>query len=136
MKQPRELLVMAESDYEKTLAQAGMLKLADIVSTIDILQSASGRMRYGVNRRIEMEMTAVKLCTEASSEKTDTELEKRVIRLESIVSALGSDNQSAVQQRPKPSASAPPVKRPSAEEMEKLRSEAVPMTQWQEIKRT
>ena len=133
MKQPRELLVMAESDYEKTLAQAGMLKLADIVSTIDILQSASGRMRYGVNRRIEMEMTAVKLCTEASSEKTDTELEKRVIRLESIVSALGSDNQSAVQQRPKPSASAPPVKRPSAEEMEKLRSEAVPMTQWQDV---
>ena len=131
MKQPRDILVMAESDYEKTCAQSEKLKLADIVDTIDILQSASGRMRYGVNRRIEMEMTAVKLCSENTG-KDSSELEKRIIRLENIVSAIGSDA-SAVQQKPKPSPSSPPVKRPSAEEMEKLRSEAVPMTQWQDV---
>lgn len=132
MKQPRDILVMAENDYQKTCAQSEKLRLSDIVNTIDILQSASGRMRYGVNRRIEMEMTAVKLCSD-NTEKTDSELEKRIIRLENIVSAIGSDTSAVMQPKPKPSPSSPPVKRPSAEEMEKLRSDAVPMTQWQEV---
>ncbi len=136
MKKPRDVLVMSESDFEKTSAQASSMQLSVIISAIDSLQSAYDRMMHGVNRRIEMEMTAVRLCSDSNT-SDNSGLEQRIAALEKIIGALKADP-SALQnsvQMPvsKPKAPAPPIKKPSAEKMEKLRREAVPMTQWQEV---
>lgn len=136
MKQPRELLVMSESDYERTSAQAKRLDLSSVIHVIDLLQDALDRMLHGVNRRIEMEMAAVTLCSRETSSDTSA-LEARIKALEDAVSTLRMAPAAAVQTaaQPKQSASAPapPIKRPSSEDMEKLRREAVPMLQWQEV---
>ena len=135
MKKPRDVLVMSESDFEKTSAQASSMQLSVIIGAIDALQSAYDRMMHGVNRRIEMEMTAVRLCS-VSSTSGDSDLEQRVAALEGIVAALKTDPSLLQRVQMPVSKSKPPapsVKKPSPEKMAKLRSEAVPMTQWQEV---
>lgn len=136
MKSPRDVLVMSESDFETTSKQALSIPLSEIVCTIDILQNALEKMLRGVNRRIEMEMTIVRLCT-PSEQKDISALEKRISALESALNTIKSQPVTYVQQPvhnetnySKPSQ---PVKRPSSEDMEKLRKEAVPMTQWADV---
>jgi len=76
MKQPSDILVMSAADLKRTAEQADKMQLPFIISAIDTIQSAHDRMLRGVNRRIEMEMTAVKLCTDGK--KNAAELEERV----------------------------------------------------------
>lgn len=134
MKQPRSVLVMSEADFDRTAQQAEQMKLPFIIGAIDLLQSAHDRMLHGVNRRIEMEMSAVRLCSGSLSDSSA--LEERISALESTVASLRSEPSLFVKEEPakKPSqVSMPPVKRPSPEEMENLRKNAVPMTQWQDV---
>ena len=132
MKQSKEFLVMSENDYEKTKQQSEAVKLSYIIGVIDILQSAYDRMLHGVNRRIEMEMTAVKLCSENKSVDISA-IEARISAVESSLSAIRSDPSVLAASQHKAAAPSPPVKRPSSEEMERLRKDAVPMTQWQDV---
>ena len=135
VKQPRDLLVMSENDYEKTEAQARATDLAGIIRMIDMLQDALDRMLHGVNRRVEMEMTAVRLCGKGASFDASA-LEQRIAALEELVGSLGKYPGAAVaadSHKPDKNTPAPPVKRPSDEKMEQLRREAVPMTQWPEV---
>lgn len=134
MKQPRNVLVMAESDYQKTAAQAEKTKLSFALRAIDMLQAAHERMLRGVNRRIEMEMTAVRLCGESRPSASAT-VEERLAALEKTVAQLKNDPSPVTATVPRPAAHAPspPVKRPSVEEMERLRQNAVPMTEWPDV---
>lgn len=136
MKVPRDIIVMSESDFEAASKQAMEFPLSDIVYTIDVLQTALEKMLRGANRRIEMEMTAVKLCT-PTVQKDTSSLEQRISALENTVNALKSQPMSYAQQPVRTSETeykpSPPMKRPSSEDMEKLRKEAVPMTQWPEV---
>lgn len=135
MKKSRHILVMSEDDFQKTSDQAQQLSLSVILQTIQTLQNAFERMNRGVNRRIEMEMTMVRLCsTEPSSDPAA--LEARIKTLEGALKRLQTNPPSAAPREiPKTTAAppAPPIKRPSAEEMERLRKEAVPMTNWQDV---
>ena len=135
MKQPESVLVMSEDDLKKTSEQASKLQLHFIISSIDKLQSAYDRMLHGVNRRIEMEMTVVHLCSESKSPDISA-LEKKVAALEDalsrIISNPGAIAASGVQ-RPASGAVLPQPKKPSTEEMAKLRENAVPMEQWPEV---
>lgn len=133
MKQPASILVMSENDLEKTGKQADKMQLSFIIGAIDTLQSAHDRMLRGVNRRIEMEMTAVKLCSD--SKKSDFALEKRVEALEKALSLIKSDPSVITKTSAASSAPKAPVaaSRPSAEKMKALRENAVPMTNWQEV---
>lgn len=134
MKNPRDIMVMSDDDYQKASQQAMAIPLADVVNAIDVLQLALEKMLRGANRRIEMEMTAVRLCTPVTggSPTADSALEKRVAKLERAMIGLSELPEKPAAER-KSAAAPPPVKRPSKEQMEKLRKDAVPMTQWPEV---
>ena len=134
MKNPRDILVMSEKDYLDTASQAETLTLPFIISSIGKLQSAYERMTRGVNRRIEMEMAVVGLCSKEASDTSS--LEARLASVETYLRSLKTAPVPAVQTEAAPAkanVTSPPSKRPSADEMERLRREAVPMTQWQEV---
>ena len=133
MKQPASVLVMSEDDLNKTAEQAEKLQLPFIIGAIDALQTAHDRMLRGVNRRIEMEMTAVKLCSD--SKKAASSLEDRVAALEKALSLIKTDPTMITKATSGSSSPKAPVAaaRPSAEKMKELRDNAVPMTNWQEV---
>lgn len=139
VRDPGRMLVMTENELKKTEEQASSLSLREIVRVIDLLQSAYDRMLHGVNRRIEMEMAAVILCSPEQSQPVlaDAALTERVDRLEQIAASINDIPSKAQALQPSEQRAAikgsPPVKRPSTEDMEKLRKEAVPMEQWQEV---
>lgn len=132
VKDARPFLVMSEAEFQKTTEQALAMPLNVIISAIDELQGAYERMLRGVNRRTEMEMTAVRLCT--PSNKLSEDIGDRLAALERQVELLKSNPPVAVQesrQKQQAQTRTPPLKRPL--DMEKLRNEAVPMTQWPEV---
>ena len=139
MKKPRDVLVMSDEDYKKTESQSEALPLAEVISGIETLRSAYENMQRGANRRVEMELTAVKMCdTPASSNAVmDPNFEKRLVALENALKNPVRAASAAATPVQKASSSSPAapirMKRPSAEEMEKLRSSAQPMTQWPEV---
>ena len=133
MKQPDSVLVMSENDLRRTAEQSGKMQLSFIISAIDAIQSAHDRMLRGVNRRIEMEMTAVKLCSD--SKKSSSGLEERVAALEKALALIKTDPSALTKAASRSSAPKAPVAaaRPSAEKMAELRKNAVPMTNWQDV---
>lgn len=131
MKNPRDVIVMSETDFEKTSAQALAIPLSDIVNAIDVLQTTFEKMMRGANRRIEMEMTVVRLCTPVLQNDIQV-LEKRISSLENALAAIKTQPLQQIKAEVVSHQSAP-VKRPSSEEMEKLRKDAVPMTQWPDV---
>ncbi len=139
MKKPRDILVMSDDDYNKTDKQSQAMPLAEIISGIETLRTAYENMQRGANRRVEMEMTAVKLCEQLTSTGAgiDPSFEKRLAALENTMKSSARPAQTEAS--PAAKASAPSggtpirMKRPSAAEMDKLRSNAVPMTQWPEV---
>ena len=135
MKQPDDVLVMSEDELRRTSGQASRMELSFIISSIDKLQGAYDRMLHGVNRRIEMEMTVVHLCSEGKSSDIQA-LTQKVEMLEGVLSRLVSDPSSltaASSMKPASNPTLPKQKKPSTEEMDKLRENAVPMEQWPEI---
>ena len=140
VREPKNNIVMSESDFERASKQAEMMKLPFVIRVIDTLQSAMERMLQGVNRRIEMEMTAVKLCSRESTESShanpypSSDLEQRISVLEKFFEVI-KNNPSILQQKPASKASsviAPPITKPSVD-MDELCKNAVKFQQWQEI---
>ena len=136
VKRPRDIIVMSDDEYNRSSDQAMKIPLNDIIDAIDILHNAHERMLRGANRRIEMEMTAVKLCRKTvinTSAEIPADLEKRLKRLE--IALIDTDKDRAPDTKKKSSfvSAAPPSKRPSNDEMEKLRKDAVPMTEWPDV---
>ena len=138
VKDPKNNIVMSESDFERVSKQAEMMKLPFVIQVIDTLQSAMERMFQGVNRRIEMEMTVVKLCSCESSDNSNpnvnSNLEQRISVLEKFFEVI-KNNPSVLQQKTASktvNAIAPPIKKPSVD-MDELRKNAVKFQAWQEI---
>lgn len=135
VKEPKSMLVMSESDFQKTAVQAEQMSLSFVIKMMDTLQSATEKMLQGVNRRIEMEMTMVKLCSVSPERTVDTALEQRVAALEKWLESVKA-NPSQLTSNSAPtvkSVAAPPIKRPSMDDMDKLRREAVRFPEWQEV---
>ena len=134
MKRPRDVLVMSEDDFAKASALAEKLKLSFVIESIGILQDSKEKMLRGANRRTETEMAIIRLCTPNSSPADVSALESRIAALEKTVDSIKANGlpheESKPVQRALPSA---PIKRPTREEMEKLRRDAVPMTQWPDV---
>ncbi len=133
VKKPRDIIVMSDEDYSKANDQALALPMREVVAVIDSLQRAAEKMTRGANRRIEMEMTLVHLCTSVSPGSIDPAIEGRVAALERAVSALKRTPASVNTQTS--NAPAPPVmvNKPSADKMEELRKNAVPFKEWPEV---
>ncbi len=84
MKNPADIVVLSKEKYEMSYNQAQRLSIEEIIYIIDTLQSSLSRMSMGVNKRIEIEMCLVKLC---SKELDDSNLSllNRISKLERII---------------------------------------------------
>lgn len=80
IKNPRDILIMSDDEFEQAVTQSDYLSLADIVFYMDVLSRAYQRMGRGTGDRTELEMALVKLST--------TELDGTVEALTARVTAL------------------------------------------------
>lgn len=84
VRNPRDILVMSEDEFEEAQTQSDYLSLADIVYYMDVLSRAYQRMGKGTGDRTELEMAMVKLaCSELDG--TYEALTQRVSALEKAV---------------------------------------------------
>ena len=151
VKNANEILCLSDNEFKAVKSQSEELTLDNIINFIELLQGAHERMLHGVNRRTELEMTVVKMCVPAAlAEKTNEDfprdLTERIERLEKIVHNLSDtvaqpraesyDGNRIFGNAPPSKPQTAPLaatKRPNAVDMEKLRREAIPMTQWPEV---
>ncbi|HEX3037885.1 MAG TPA: DNA polymerase III subunit gamma/tau [Oscillospiraceae bacterium] len=96
MKDAKSILVVPDEEYEKLTKQALSTPLPAILHCLDTMQDALERMYRGGNRRIELEMAMIKLCSPELDGTTDA-LVRRITALERGASI----------QRPKQEPSAP-----------------------------
>ena len=80
IKNPRDILIMSDDEFEQAVTQSDYLSLADIIFYMDVLSRAYQRMGRGTGDRTELEMALVKLSA--------TELDGTVEALTARVTAL------------------------------------------------
>lgn len=81
MGEPKELIILSKEDYEKTRQQAAKISLETTLHVLDGLQTSLSRMSFSPNKRTELEMCFIRLC---SPELDDTKeaLLHRIAKLE------------------------------------------------------
>ena len=84
VKNPRDIIIMADDEFEQAQVQSDYLSLADIVYYMDVLSRASQNMGRGTGDRTELEMAVVKLSS-AELDGTVEALTARVTALEKAV---------------------------------------------------
>ena len=84
VKNPRDIVVFTDSEFEQAQTQADYLSLADIVYYMDILSRSYQRMGKGTGDRVEMEMALVKL-TAPELDVTNEAVAARITALEKAV---------------------------------------------------
>lgn len=84
VKNPRDILVMSEDEFEEAQTQSDYLSLADIVYYMDVLSRAYQRMGKGTGDRTELEMAMVKL----SAPELDGTTEALTQRLSALEKAI------------------------------------------------
>ena len=87
VRNPREMVVLSDSEYEIAYDQAQILSLADIVYAMEVLSRAYERMGKGADNRTELEMAIVKLSS-PDLESTNDALVTRIAALEKAVNNL------------------------------------------------
>ncbi|MBR2724446.1 MAG: DNA polymerase III subunit gamma/tau, partial [Ruminococcus sp.] len=84
VRNPRELVVMSDDEFDTAFDQAQILSLADIVYAMDILQTAYERMAKGSDNRIELEIALVKL----SAPQLDASIDSLLARISALEKAV------------------------------------------------
>lgn len=84
VKNPKDILVMSEDEFEEAQTQSDYLSLADIVYYMDVLSRAYQRMGRGTGDRTELEMAMVKLASSELDGTTES-LTQRISALEKAV---------------------------------------------------
>lgn len=84
VKNPRDIIIMADDEFEQAKVQSDYLSLADIVYYMDVLSRAYQNMGRGTGDRTELEMAVVKLSS-AELDGTVEALTARVTALEKAV---------------------------------------------------
>lgn len=84
VKNPRDIIIMADDEFEQAQVQSDYLSLADIVYYMDVLLRAYQNMGRGTGDRTELEMAVVKLSS-AELDGTIEALTARVTALEKAV---------------------------------------------------
>lgn len=111
MRNPQNLIVVSQDEYEKLKVQAEIFTLAGTIHAIDVLQAAKERMFRGFDRRVEFEMAMLKLCSPELDESMDAIL-RRLSRLEKQPRPIAPDQTAAAAEVPAPEKPSPmPVKK-------------------------
>lgn len=99
MSDPKDLVVVSSDEYSKLQTQAGAFPLSEIIHDIDTLQGTLASMFKGANRRVEMEMCMIKLCS-PSLDDSAAALVQRIVALEMTVKRLKNTCNSSPQETP------------------------------------
>lgn len=121
VKNPRDIIIMADDEFEQAQVQSDYLSLADIVYYMDVLSRAYQNMGRGTGDRTELEMAVVKLSS-AELDGTVEALTARVTALEKAVKKGIRVNcvPEQVQAVPQPVQSEPPKPEVQKSEPEKV----------------
>lgn len=84
IKNPRDILIMSDDEFEQAVTQSDYLSLADIVFYMDVLSKAYQRMGKGTGDRTELEMALVKL----SASELDGTIEALTARVTALEKAV------------------------------------------------
>lgn len=84
IKNPRDILIMSDDEFEQAVTQSDYLSLADIVFYMDVLSNAYQRMGKGTGDRTELEMALVKL----SASELDGTIEALTARVTALEKAV------------------------------------------------
>ena len=84
IKNPRDILIMSDDEFEQAVTQSDYLSLADIVFYMDVLSKAYQRMGRGTGDRTELEMALVKL----SASELDGTIEALTARVTALEKAV------------------------------------------------
>lgn len=84
IKNPRDILIMSDDEFEQAVTQSDYLSLADIVFYMDVLSKAYQRMGKGTGDRTELEMALVKL----SASELDGTIEVLTARVTALEKAV------------------------------------------------
>lgn len=84
IKNPRDILIMSDDEFEQAVTQSDYLSLADIVFYMDVLSKAYQRMGKGTGDRTELEMALVKL----SASELDGTIEALTARVAALEKAV------------------------------------------------
>lgn len=86
---PENLIVCTDNELDKFREVANQFNMESILFTIEVLGEALSNLRKGLNRRVEMEMTVIRLCTQQGMDNIS--LLKRVKALEDAMSGGQKD---------------------------------------------
>ncbi len=122
--EPSGLIVCTASELKQMEAQALTYTLEHIMHILGVLESTSGNLRKGLNRRVETEMAFVRLCSPNLDSSIDALL-KRVAAVESAVrsgvavkpaaQSVAQDATTAAEETSQPVATAEPDMLPDGE---------------------
>ena len=98
VRNPRDLVVMSDDEFDTAFDQAQILSLADIIHIMDVLQSAYERMSRGADNRIELEIALVKL----SAPQLDASIESLLSRITALEKAVKCGIPAAASPTPAP----------------------------------
>jgi len=110
VREPRDFLLCTEDDLKLYQAQAGNCATPQLLRYMELLESTQGNLRRSADRRMEMELGLIRLCTcgEQPAAQSNTALEQRVAQLEQQIKAVKAAPRSLPQS---PEATAPSIGR-------------------------
>lgn len=109
VKKSRELIICTDDEYNSIVERARGFALENIIYALDLFQDTLTKIKSGVNSRIEMEMTFIKLC-EPKLEQSNDALLDRIATLENMVKrGVPVQKAEPVVTVPKPAAEEKPV---------------------------
>ena len=115
VRNPRELVIMSDKEFDAAVAEADYLTLSDIIFDMDILSRAHSRMKDSPSPRTELEMAIVKLCA-PELDHTDEALYARVAALEKALRRIEANGIQIASPAPAPVISEPePEPEPESE---------------------
>lgn len=141
---PGELIILPKHELEALEAMAENFTMEQVLYSLDILQKSYSRLRGGVSRRLEMEMTFMKLCTPALDSGSESLL-RRVKALEQMVKggmatgtlapAKETPQKTVSETTTKPVTPPPSEEKPEAPKPQKpmKAKEKTPFLQWPEV---
>ncbi|MBQ6830180.1 MAG: DNA polymerase III subunit gamma/tau [Clostridia bacterium] len=130
VKQAEDLITVSASEMEELRAFASTVSLEAVLYIMDVLQGTLDRLKGGVSRRVEMEMTLLRLC-DPRLDSTPQGLLRRIEALEERgVAAPVATPQPTVAPAPVQTETAPLPEPPAPAAAEKV---TTPCTLWPEV---
>lgn len=86
MKKPKDLIIVSDKVYKELEEQSKTISLEAVIHALDCLQSAAERMYKGSNKRVEIELSLIKL-TSPELDYTNESIISRIAKLEKDVKA-------------------------------------------------